>query len=245
MPVANNADDYAIPRVGIFFPANDQTSEDGNLTGQCVTLIKWFLAEMTSVPYPFNARGDARYVGKRLVAQGHAVEVPFNERRRGDIITMEYGIYGHIYIQMSGGRVFEENVNIPGVAGRVLADGTKVFAARIGYDSEAWRHDVHAYRVNSYKEGGTMPYPEGQINDNDDIAEIWRGLFFREPSKKELDDNQGLLGKYWNDAIKYMRNTDAFIGVKAEYESVPALKQRIAELEKGGTRLDPGKYIVS
>lgn len=158
MAVANNADDYAASRQNIFFPAHNQTPADGNLTGQCVTLNKWFLAEMTTVPNPFSARGDARYVGRTLVNQGHAIEVPYNQRRRGDFICYEYGTYGHIALQLSGGRVFEQNVNMGGVARRFV-DGAYVYASRIASENEAWRADKnpHVYRIKSYVEpGGNM-----------------------------------------------------------------------------------------
>lgn len=156
MPQVNaNADDYAAGRVGIFFPAHNQTPADGNLTGQCVTLNKWFLAEMTDVPNPFSARGDARYVGDTLVAQGHAVEVPFAQRQRGDFVVWKYGKYGHIGVLLSGDRVFEENVNIGGVAKR-LVDGAYVYAARIGSLGESWRPvQATVYRIKSYKEKGS------------------------------------------------------------------------------------------
>lgn len=144
--VAPNADDYAAPRQNIFFPGVVPS-----LDGQCVSLAKWFMAEMSEVPNPQAARGDARYVGKTLVAQGHAVEVPYDQRRRGDIVCLEYGLYGHIYVQLSGGRVFEENVNWPGVASKIV-DGARVYASRIGSDSESWRHDAHVYRLKTYKE---------------------------------------------------------------------------------------------
>jgi hypothetical protein len=162
--VAANADDYAASRVNIFFPANNNTPADGNLTGQCVTLVKWFLAEMCDgFPSPFAARGDARYVGKNLVAAGLAVEVPYDQRRRGDIICLEYGQYGHIYVQLSGGRVFEENVNWPGTTRR-LVDGDYVYSSRIGNDSESWRHDFHAYRLKSYNEGvPIMPIDKNKL----------------------------------------------------------------------------------
>ena len=114
--LADNAEAYASTRIGIFFPAHNQTPADGNLTGQCVTLNKWFLAEMTDVPYPFNARGDARYVGQTLVAQGHATKVPYSERRRGDFAVFEYGQYGHIGVLLDQDRIFEQNVNVGGVA---------------------------------------------------------------------------------------------------------------------------------
>lgn len=156
--VANNADDYASARLNIFFPGVVPS-----LDGQCVSLVKWFLAEMTSVPNPQAARGDARYVGKTLVAQGHAIEVPYEQRQRGDVICLEYGVYGHIYVQLSGNRVFEENVNWPGVASKIV-DGARVYASRIGSDGEAWRHDFHAYRILSYNEkGNTMPIDKDKL----------------------------------------------------------------------------------
>lgn len=175
MAVANNADDYTNGRVGHFFTANDQTPDDGNLTGQCVTLVKWFLAQMTSVPSPFAARGDARYVGKNLVAQGHAVEVPYSDRRRGDVITMEYGTYGHIYIQLSGGRVFEENVNWPGVASKIV-DGDRVYASRIGSEAESWRHDVHVYRIKSYNEQGEVNMQPATPQDVNNLLGLCWGV---------------------------------------------------------------------
>lgn len=155
--LVNNADEYTVGRLNIFFTAHNQTSADGNLTGQCVTLVKWFMQDMSDVPSPFAARGDARYVGKNLVAQGHAVEVPYSDRKRGDIICYEYGEYGHIAVQLSGGRVFEENVNLGGVAAKTV-DGSVVYASRIGSENESWRssRNPHVYRLKTYSEGGNM-----------------------------------------------------------------------------------------
>lgn len=189
MAVAANADDYTVGRVGIFFPANNQTPLDGNLTGQCVTLLKWFFAEMCAIPSPFSARGDARYVGKTLVAQGLAVEVPYSERRRGDVICYEYGQYGHIALQLSGGRVFEENVNIGGVA-RKLVDGAYVYASRIGNENESWRNSQHVYRVKSYVEGGIMANPIRGDVDNI-IPEVWG----RQPNPEDY----GFINGSWHD----------------------------------------------
>jgi hypothetical protein len=153
--IAANADDYAAARVGIFFPAHNQTPVDGNLTGQCVTLNKWFLAEMTDVPNPFSARGDARYVGDTLVNQGYAVEVPYSQRQRGDFVVYKYGTYGHIGVLLSGDRIFEENVNAGG-AKRKLVDGDYVYSARIGSLSESWRPvRPNIYRIKSYSEKGS------------------------------------------------------------------------------------------
>jgi len=156
MPQINaNADDYAASRVGIFFPAHNQTPADGNLTGQCVTLNKWFLAEMTDVPNAFAARGDARYVGDALVAQGHAVEVPYDQRKRGDFVVYKYGKYGHIGVLLSGDRLFEQNANVGNVAKR-LVDGAYVYAARIGSLNESWRPvRPNIYRIKSYTEKGS------------------------------------------------------------------------------------------
>lgn len=152
--ISANADDYAAARVGIFFPAHNQTPADGNLTGQCVTLIKWFMAEMTNVPNPFMARGHARYVGDSLVAQGHAIEVAYEQRQRGDIAVYKYGTYGHINIVLSGDRAFEQNVNA-GTARRFV-DGEWVYASRIGSLNESWRPvRPNIYRVKSYVEKGS------------------------------------------------------------------------------------------
>jgi hypothetical protein len=164
--VAPNADDYAATRQNIFFTANNNTPADGNLTGQCVTLEKWFSTEMANVPDPFSARGHARYVGQTLVNQGHAVEVPASDRRRGDIVCYIYGEYGHIGIQLSGGRVFEQNVNLGGVKSKVV-DGETVYASRIGSENEAWRQgkNPHYYRLKTYKEGNNNMPTDAQIQD--------------------------------------------------------------------------------
>ena len=176
--IADNAEAYASTRIGIFFPAHNQTPADGNLTGQCVTLNKWFLAEMTNVPNPFMARGDARYVGQTLVVQGHAVKVPYAERRRGDFAVFEYGQYGHIGVLLDQDRIFEENVNVGGVARR-LVDGAYVYASRIGRLSESWRAvQATIYRINTYSEQGG----DEMIPDQDNYYWRWgkkNAFFFR------------------------------------------------------------------
>lgn len=171
--VANNADDYVAGRVGIFFPAHNQTPADGNLTGQCVTLIKWFMAEMTSVPSPFMARGHARYVGDTLVNQGHAVEVPYAQRRRGDIAVYKFGEYGHILVVLSGDRTFEQNANV-GNPLRRLVDGGWVYASRLGSLRESWRSPVpNIYRIKSYNEAQGE---EDMIQDTDNEFSRWNQL---------------------------------------------------------------------
>lgn len=161
--VAISADAYALDRIGIFFTANNQTPADGNLTGQCVTLNKWFLAEMTDVPSPFKARGDARYVGDKLVAEGHAVEVPYDQRKPGDFVIYKYGEYGHIGVLLSGDKIFEQNVNVGGVARKLITEGKDswyVYASRIGSLNESWRPvRPNIYRIKSYKEGDVMRKP--------------------------------------------------------------------------------------
>lgn len=165
MAVNKNADDYANARVGIFFPASSTpwpgTSKDGDLTGQCVTLNKWFLAEMCKVPGAFDARGHARSVGRTLVAQGHAYEVSRAEAKRGDFVVYEYGEYGHIAVLCSGGNIFQENAQVPGVASRIVA-GSRVYAATIvpmyntlgGVAPRFYR--IKTYVENEQKESGLM-----------------------------------------------------------------------------------------
>lgn len=160
MAAANNADDYASSRINIFFPGIEPS-----LDGQCVSLAKWFMAEMTNVPNPQAARGDARYVGKTLVAQGHAVEVPYDQRKRGDLVCYETGQYGHIGVILSGNRTFEENVNWPGTSAKIV-DGSYVYASRIGSMAEPWRQamNMHIYRLNTYREGASVIEPQTIIS---------------------------------------------------------------------------------
>jgi FtsZ-binding cell division protein ZapB len=204
--VAVNADAYAANRIGIFFPANDQTPADGNLTGQCVTLNKWFLAEMTDVPNPFAARGDARYVGKRLVTEGHAVEVPYDQRREGDFAVFEYGQYGHIGVLLSDpNRIFEENVNVGGVA-RKLVDGAYVYASRIGNLNESWRTvKPNIYRIKSYG-GNTMP-------NNGDVDNILGELWGRKPNPEDY----GYTQQSWHDFIYNALSAYPYQNRKADY----------------------------
>lgn len=186
--VAANAEAYALARLNIFFPAHNQTPLDGNLTGQCVTLNKWFLAEMTEVPSPFAARGDARYVGQALVNQGHAVKVPYAERRSGDFAVFEYGQYGHIGVLLDADRIFEQNVNVGGVARRVV-DGAYVYASRIGRLSESWRPvQATIYRIKSYKGDADMPIPnsDNYYNRYRKAMQYIRG---RDMSRAEFEKN--------------------------------------------------------
>ena len=192
--VAANADAYANARVGIFFPAHNSTPADGNLTGQCVTLLKWVFAEMMDVPNPFSARGDARYVGQTLVKQGLAVEVPYDQRRAGDVICFEYGQYGHIAWLLENDRLFEENANVGGVARRLITEGKEswyVYASRIGSLNESWRanSNPHVYRILSYNNGGTdmaIPNADNYYNRYRKAMQYIRG---RDMSRDEFNKN--------------------------------------------------------
>lgn len=202
---AINADAYAATRIGIFFPAHNQTPADGNLTGQCVTLNKWFLAEMTDVPNPFMARGDARYVGKRLVAEGHAVEVPYDQRQPGDFVVYEYGQYGHIGVLLTSDRLFEQNVNVGGVA-RKLVDGAYVYASRVGSLNEPWRAvKPNIYRIKSYG-GNSMP-------NNGDVDNILGELWGRAPNPEDY----GYTQQSWHDFIYNALAAYPYQNRKADY----------------------------
>lgn len=204
MRVAANAEAYALARLNIFFTAHNQTPADGNLTGQCVTLNKWFMLEMTEVPSPFAARGDARYVGQTLVAQGHAVKVPYSERRRGDFAVFEYGVYGHIGVLLDQDRIFEENVNVPGVASKIV-DGARVYASRIGRLSESWRPvQATIYRIKTYSEGGG-----NEVMDAESAKELWRLGLHREPE----NDNvwRGWVGKSFAEAARSFRGSPEWL----------------------------------
>lgn len=221
--VATDADEYAASRQNIFFTANGETPADGDLTGQCVTLVKWFLAEMTEVPLPFSARGDARYVGHTLVAQGHAVEVKYAERQEGDIICYEFGIYGHIATQLSGGRVFEENVNLGGVSRR-LVNGDYVYASRIGSENEAWRADKnpHVYRIKTYQGGDANMQPQ--------IDELNRQL---NQTNKYLEETQ----KEVAELTKQLDSTNQY---------VDKLTKRVTTLEAGSSTMPAdGNYKLT
>lgn len=235
MSVAANADDYANARIGIFFTANNETPDDGNLTGQCVTLVKWFMSEMSEVPRPFAARGDARYVGKTLVAQGHADEVPYAARQAGDIICMEYGTYGHIYVQLENGRIFEQNVSWPGVASR-LVDGSRVYASRIGSDSESWRHDLHAYRLKTYSGGDIPMFNEGdRVNVNNYLY------------GKDLGRFKWCVGKDWKTAMYYgiFETKEYKTDSKFNEGDIPQLQAALGTKDAAGQVGKPWKNVYS
>ena len=172
MQVAANADVWASSRVDIFFPADSgppPSGADGDLTGQCVSLDKWFFAEMSEVPNPFAARGHARYLGDNLVAQGLATVVPAGQQKRGDIVCYIYGTYGHTGVMLSGNRLFQQNVNTAGARKRVLADGTVVYSSSIvPLYSSLGGVAPKFYRLKSYKEGNVSNFTKQQ----EDVAAL-------------------------------------------------------------------------
>lgn len=139
---------WAKDRVGMFFPGSTNgTGETGDLTGQCVSLVKWYLAELTNVSNPHSARGHAMHFGDALVSEGWADRV--GDVRVGDIIVWPYdgGGYGHIGVYVGNGQVFEENVGLPG---RQVAYyyGSTVYSAGIDPLYASWRiGGFNAYRI--------------------------------------------------------------------------------------------------
>ncbi len=231
-----NADDYAASRQNIFFTANGETPADGNLTGQCVTLVKWFMQDCTGVPSPFAARGDARYVGQTLVAQGLADEVPYADRQEGDVVCYEFGTYGHIATQLTGGRVFEENVSMGGVA-RMLVDGAYVYASRIGSENEAWRStkNPHIYRIKSYN-GGAM------LATANDLKYLYLGVYSESVSDEQLAKDPFLgtdMGVATMKVLDYANTT----GV-AYWQYKPAAEKQIADLKKKVAELEAASQYV-
>ena len=102
MAVNNNADDYANARLGIYFQGFPDY-----LTGQCVSIAKWFIGEMAGVPDWQAARGNARDFGDTLVRQGLATVV--SDPQRGDLAVWKQdgGGLWHVGVVLSCGRVFE------------------------------------------------------------------------------------------------------------------------------------------
>ena len=171
-----NADDYAAKRLGIFFPGSSNgTMNDGDLTGQCVSLAKWFGAEMCELPNPGAGRGHAKDFGNTLVSQGLAYEVAAGQRQQGDLIVWQQdgGGYGHVGVLLSGDRVFEQNVALPGSSTRVIA-GNTVYSSRIDPLYVNWRRGApRFYRMRNYV--GNRP----SVSD-DQIRQVYREVLERE-----------------------------------------------------------------
>lgn len=153
--LGENAQEWASKRIGIFFPADtDGTGRDGDLTGQCVSEIKWFLKECCKdIPAPFMARGHAKDFGDSLVNAGLADRV--GDVRRGDILVWPYdgGQYGHIEIAMGDGTSFGQNFNTGQRRSMINAAGDLVYAADVAAINDPRRVGPYvAYRVRSYIE---------------------------------------------------------------------------------------------
>lgn len=189
-----NADDYAAKRLGIFFPGSSNgTMDDGDLTGQCVSLVKWFGAEMCGLPNPGAARGNAKDFGNTLVNQGLAYEVAPNQRQQGDIVVwpLDGGGYGHIGVLLSGDRVFEQNVALPGSSTRVVA-GNTVYSSRIDPFHANWRRGgVRVYRMRNYV--GNRP----AVSD-DQIKQAYREVLEREADEGGINHYRQQASKGWN-----------------------------------------------
>jgi hypothetical protein len=174
-----NADEYANARLNIYFPGNP-----ASLDGQCVSLVKWFLQEMTAVPNPQAARGHAKDYGDTLVDQGHATVVTAANRRRGDLVVWKSdgGGYGHIGVLLSGDRVFEQNVGLAGIPSKMVGSN-RVYASRIHPLVQSWRKGSPVYYlVKTYNEGA-------KTVDANDLNHIYQyGPLGRARGAKEGED---------------------------------------------------------
>lgn len=189
-----NADDYAARRLGTFFPGSSNgTMDDGDLTGQCVSLVKWFGAEMCQLPNPGAARGNAKDFGNTLVNQGLAYEVPPNQRQQGDLVVwpLDGGGYGHIGVCLSGDRVFEQNVALPGSSTRVVA-GNTVYSSRIDPLYANWRRGgARFYRMRNYV--GNRP----SVSD-EQIRQVYREVLEREADEGGINHYRQQAAKGWS-----------------------------------------------
>ncbi len=171
--------------------------------------------------------------------------MPYADRKRGDIICYEYGTYGHIAVQLSGGRVFEQNVNMGGVASKIVA-GARVYASRIGSESESWRHDAHIYRLNSYYEG-----EEFMLADKTNLKYLYLGVYAID-TPDEVLATDGFLGTDFGVATDKVLDYANTKGI-AYWQYKPKAEQQIADLnakvkelqaiiDSSGT-LPKGKYL--
>ena len=215
-----NADDYAARRLGMFFPGSSNgTMDDGDLTGQCVSLVKWFGAEMCQLPNPGAARGNAKDFGNTLVNQGLAYEVAPNQRQQGDLVVwpLDGGGYGHIGVLLSGDRVFEQNVALPGSSARVVA-GNTVYSSRIDPFHANWRRGgVRVYRMRNYV--GNCP----SVSD-EQIRQVYREVLEREADDGGIAHYKSQIAKGWTidqvrqDLLNSNEHTQLVSGKQAEAE---------------------------
>lgn len=235
MAANRNADEYAAKRLGIFFPGSSNgTMDDGDLTGQCVSLVKWFGAEMCQLPNPGAARGNAKDFGNTLVNQGLAYEVAPNQRQQGDLVVwpQDGGGYGHIGVCLSGDRVFEQNVALPGSSARVVA-GNTVYSSRIDPFHANWRRGgVRVYRMRNYV-GNRPAVSDGQIK------QAYREVLEREADEGGIAHYKSQIAKGWTieqvrqDLLNSNEHTQLIAGKQAEAERrALEVERRREEAEK-------------
>lgn len=221
-----NADDYAAKRLGIFFPGSSNgTMDDVDLTGQCVSLVKWFGAEMCDLPNPGAARGNAKDFGNTLVNQGLAYEVAANQRAQGDLVVWQQdgGGYGHVGVLLSGDRVFEQNVALPGSSMRVVA-GNRVYSSRIDPLYASWRKGApRFYRMKNYV--GNKP----QVSD-DQIRQAYRNILEREADGGGLSHYRMQASRGWT--IEQIRSDLMNSNERKQLEANKAQAARAAAAQK-------------
>lgn len=246
MAVNKNADDYANARMGIYFPGSSNgTLNDGDLTSQCVTLVKWFMSEMGTVPNPGQARGHAKDFGDTLVRQGHAYVVGAGERKRGDIVVWkgDGGVYGHIGVLCSGDNIFECNAGIAGTPSRIIKSGKeswRVWASRLSPLYANWRKGAPTfYRLRTYIENVTpaappkpAPDPNGDITmplpNQDNYFGRMNKLFYQVRGRNMTRDeyNKNLVGKALLTAIEMISDADEADNATRDQEYGKAARER-------------------
>ena len=236
MAVNNNADDYANARVGIFFPGVPQPQYD-YLTGQCVSLVKWFLGEMCDIGDWQSGRGNAKDFGDTLVAQGLATLVSANNRKRGDIVVwkLDGGGYGHIGVLCSSDNVFEENVGLAGTKSSVYG-GNTVYAARIDPLYASWRKgEPTFYRVKSYVEN--FQQPQGGDTTVDTIKSMYWRLLGREADQGGINTYADAAAKKgWEFVYNDLKNS-----AEGQADWQRRNPDRVAQLEATAAQLDAEK----
>ncbi|MDR1448423.1 MAG: CHAP domain-containing protein [Candidatus Ancillula sp.] len=139
---------WANARQGITF----EDFSNSDLSGQCVALVKCFLAECCDgINSPYGARGDAIDFGNTLVAQEYADQTT-GELVPGDILVYDEGTqYGHIALYIGNEQLFEENAAYPPAS--LASNGT--WTSRIGaYRNATWAYRMrHQYYNNNEQEG--------------------------------------------------------------------------------------------
>ena len=249
--LGENAQEWASKRIGIFFPADtDGTGRDGDLTGQCVSEIKWFLKECCKdIPAPFMARGHAKDFGDSLVNAGLADRV--GDVRRGDILVWPYdgGQYGHIEIAMGDGTSFGQNFNTGQRRSMINAAGDLVYAADVAAINDPRRVGPYvAYRVRNYieyvpanrdrtaegKEVAARRLEEAkekarELNaayesETNEIKRLYRTVLEREADDNGVEHYRSQLRSGWNYGMIAQDLYDS-----AEYKELQAAKQKQAE----------------